>query len=156
MNIGAQHVGLEDGASATTHPLVRDSAEIMRLGEIISDYIRSAEKLPEIASLNRTKRIQVVSWAHEVIGKELTIPVATAKLYRRCYEKFGRNEDAICHLKLGELNMLLSASDELVAQVIDAKKADPKLGRAAVQKIILEYRLDHGGGVNAAVARSGD
>ena len=80
-------------------------------------------------------------YAYPMLGHEHEVSGGNAKLYRRCYEKFGSNPDAISHIRLGEMILLLSADDELVARVVDARKANPKLRRDDVQRLIREYRV---------------
>ncbi|CAN7793708.1 hypothetical protein LJR267_009422 [Paraburkholderia hospita] len=122
--------------------LPRDIQDVMKIGEAISLYMRELEgRLDDSGVDQRYVPRFLNEYAYPMVGHEFEVSGGNAKLYRRCYEKFGSNPDAISHIRLGEMILLLSADDELVARVVDARKANPKLRRDDVQRLIREYRV---------------
>ncbi|WP_133062186.1 hypothetical protein [Paraburkholderia hospita] len=137
--------GLIDAAvnvARKTRLPIRDIQDVMKIGEEISLSMRELEgRLDDSGVDQRYVPRFLNEYVYPMLGHEHEVSGGNAKLYRRCYERFGSNPDAISHIRLGEMILLLSADDELVARVVDARKANPRLRRDDVQRLIREYRV---------------
>ncbi|MGF6851159.1 hypothetical protein [Paraburkholderia sp. CI3] len=85
-------------------------------------------------------RLHATNCAFGVIERELNLSRSSARLCIRCHQRFGTNPEAIQYLRLTDMGLLNSASDELVAVIVEAKKADPRLPRREVKRLIDAYR----------------
>lgn len=63
---------------------------------------------------------------------------STIKLYIRCYEKFIDNQAAVQILSVTDMSLLSShkIGDDIVDQIIEARKENPDLTKAEVKKLI--------------------
>jgi hypothetical protein len=78
--------------------------------------------------------------AFGVIERELNLSRSSARFYIRCHQRFGTSPEAIQHLRLTDMGLLCGASDDLVAFIVEAKKADPHLALREVKRLIDAYR----------------
>ncbi|WP_429443036.1 hypothetical protein [Paraburkholderia sp. 40] len=87
-------------------------------------------------------RQQARGTAYQYMADVASLSRDTIKLYARCYEKFGDSWDAIVHLTLSDMQLLLPASvdDDLIAHIVEARKFDPNLRREEVKTIVRECR----------------
>jgi hypothetical protein len=78
----------------------------------------------------------------QYVADRTNLSCDTIKLYARCYEKFGGSQDAIAHLTLSDMQLLLpeSVHDDLIAHIVEARKFDPGLRREEIRKMMREYR----------------
>ncbi|ADG20609.1 hypothetical protein BC1002_6780 (plasmid) [Paraburkholderia atlantica] len=85
-------------------------------------------------------RQHATSWALSFVERELNLSRSSARLYLRCHQQFGTNPEAIRHLRLSDMHLLAGASDELVAVIVAARKADPRLPLREVRRLIDAFR----------------
>lgn len=64
----------------------------------------------------------------------------TVKVYIRSYQRFSSNAGAVELLTITDMQMLVSQDDEVINEVLEAKRKDPELGKREIKKIIDSYR----------------
>lgn len=74
----------------------------------------------------------------DYIQQVFNLKRSSTRLYMNCYSKFSDNSDALDVLKISELSLLLkeSVTEEDVAVVVEARKADSTMTRAEIRELI--------------------
>lgn len=86
----------------------------------------------------RAVRNRAARNAFDFIQQAFALKRSSTRLYMNCYSKFSDNSDALDVLKISELSLLLkeSITDEDVAVVVEARKADSNMTRAEISALI--------------------
>jgi hypothetical protein len=119
------------------------AADHMRIAGLIVEVMQRVTRgMTERFGDTPVVRQEAATMAHSYIGQRLKLSRPSIMLYLRCRERFGTNPEAIHHLRLTDMVLLLGAdiSDDLVAYIVAAKKANPRLPRSEVKKLIDGYR----------------
>ncbi|OLL27759.1 hypothetical protein BTH42_31645 [Burkholderia sp. SRS-W-2-2016] len=122
----------QDGSGASAYMTsAKAIADVMHL--VQQDWTRNLGDTPLV-------RQHATNCAFSFVDRELNLSRSSARLYLRCHQRFGTNLEATRHLRLTDMCLLFGASDELVALIVEAKKADPRLPRREVKRLIEAYR----------------
>ena len=154
IKIAAFDLFAKDLPEAVIRAIIMDSEEVAQsTRKILAEHMRMGGNFSHI----RTSTINAIVSAHGDSKKtrdrgatlaygylENLFHLSKSKiiLYIRCYEKFIGNDDAMQILKLTDMQALIAKDtpDDLIDQVIQARKDDPDLSKNDVKQLIASYR----------------
>jgi hypothetical protein len=117
----------------------RITRELILLGAHMYEIFNLAQT-DHIARYGDTRAVRnrAARNAFDYIQQAFSLKRSSTRLYMNCYSKFSDNSDALDVLKISELSLLLkeSITEEDVAVVVEARRADASMTRAEIKELI--------------------
>ncbi|KVK87703.1 hypothetical protein WJ47_12825 [Burkholderia ubonensis] len=117
--------------------------EHMRIGGNFA-HIHASVTGHFISTMGDTRKVrnQAAELVYSFLTKLFRKSKSSVSLYIRCYNKFSNNIGAVEMLTISDMSLLVhnNISDEVVEQVIEAKRENPDLSKSEVTRLIASLK----------------